>query len=218
MTASHETPGTTMPSIRAEDLDLYTLFLHLLAKPGPGPTPLVMDERTADILAGVADCLGVDDFAGINAPDSIQEAESTYISLFEVGMPAPPCPLNESPYNRSEPPTRIIHENLLFYRAFGLELKPGNRELPDHISNQLEFLSYLTRLLEQAPDAKSRMPILAAKRDFIERHALAWIPKASNKLAELGDPLFGPIFILLEAHLRRDLDLAGHLFGVPAVQ
>ncbi|MHB9036516.1 MAG: molecular chaperone TorD family protein [Armatimonadota bacterium] len=192
-------------AISFEDVDLYTFFYLLLEKPGPGQRSLVMDQETSSLLSKVAGYLHVADFQGADQPTSIEEAESSYLSLFEVGLPAPPCPLNESPYNRTAPPTKVIHENLLFYRAFGLDLKTENTELPDHICNQLEFLSYLTRLLEQSTDAESVASILAGKRDFVERHVLSWVPTAARKLQALDERLYAPILELLEAYVRLDM-------------
>ena len=196
-------------TIRMEDVDLYAFFRLLLEKPGPDRRSLVMDKQTSSLLSEVADYLHVADVQGVDQPASIEEAESSYLSLFEVGLPAPPCPLNESPYNRTAPPTKLIHENLLFYKAFGLDLKTENTELPDHICNQLEFLSYLTRLQEQSADAESVAPILAGKRDFVERHVLSWVPAVGRKLKELDERLYAPILELLEAYVRLDLDKCG---------
>ena len=203
MTSKHSSANNGVISL--EDVDLYTVFHLLLERPGPGRRSLVMDRETPSLLSNVADYLQVADFQGVDQPASIEEAESTYLSLFEVGLPAPPCPLNESPYNRTAPPTKVIHENLLFYRAFGLDLKTENTELPDHICNQLEFLSYLTRLLEQSTDTESAASILAGKRDFVERHVLSWVPAAARKLQTLDERLYAPILELLEAYVRLDM-------------
>ena len=201
-----KTDQTCSHDIQLADLDLYALFIRLLEKPMSGKDALVVDERLPAILTEVADYLGLPSYPAVLPPGSPQDAQSAYLSLFEVGFPAPPCPLNESPYNRSEPPTKLIRENLLFYRAFGLDLSPENLELPDHISNQLEFLSYLTRLAEQSANPDAIESIRAGKRDFIERHVLFWVPKARQKLAELDDMLYEPIFGLLVECLRVDLD------------
>lgn len=203
MASKHSSANNGVVSL--EDVDLYTLFYQLLEKPRPGRRSLVMDRETPSLLSRFADYLQVADFQGVDQPASIEEAESTYLSLFEVGLPAPPCPLNESPYNRTAPPTKVIHENLLFYRAFGLDLKTENSELPDHICNQLEFLSYLTRLKEQSADAESVGSIIAGKRDFVERHVLSWVPSAARKLKALDERLYAPILELLEAYVRLDV-------------
>lgn len=196
----------TSRDVCINDLDLYPLFLRLLEKPGASRKALVMDDGIPAVLRDVADFLGMDDLPEVALPASIEEAESEYIRIFEVGMPAPPCPINEAPYIRSDPPTRIIHENLLFYRNFGLDLGSDNKELPDHVSNQLEFLSYLTRLNEITSNPETRLSAETGKRDFIERHVLSWIPKASERLKGLDERLYYPIFTLLESYLRADLD------------
>lgn len=169
------------------------------------PETMVTNDLLPGTLTDIAKYLEVESPALLKVATDIKEAEARYLSLFEVGLPAPPCPLNESPYIRTEPPTKIIHENLLFYQAFGLTIEEGNAELPDHISNQLEFLSFLTNLHEAAPDEERRLPIRTAKRDFMERHVLPWVPKARMKLKDAEDPLYYAVLTLLEAFLKYDL-------------
>ncbi|MBI2842871.1 MAG: molecular chaperone TorD family protein [Armatimonadetes bacterium] len=186
------------------DIDLYALFIRLLEKPRQGLEHLIVNESLPDLLQQLSAHLGLEHVPDFDMPQSMQDAESRYLALFEVGLPVPPCPLNEAPYCRSEPPTRIIHENLLFYRMFDLDLSRDNRELPDHILNQLEFLSYLTRLMERTVQPETRVATRAAKDDFIERHLLSWVPKARLKLNALDEQLYETIFALLELCLRKD--------------
>src|SRR3989338_320194 len=65
-------------------------------------------------------------------PESFEVYEQDYISAFEVGTPQPPCPLIESHWNKRDAVPKILHENILFYRQFGLILRSTSSETADH--------------------------------------------------------------------------------------
>ncbi len=64
-----------------------------------------------------------------------------YTRLFDVGTGGPPCPLYGGLYAGARMQT--MEECVRFYNHFGLTLAEAPRELPDHISTQLEFLHFL---------------------------------------------------------------------------
>lgn len=116
-------------------------------------------------------------------PDSREQFHEDYIAAFEVGAPSPPCPLIESHWNKRDSTPRILHENMLFYRQFGLELRSSANETADHLRHQLEFVHHLCSLAErygeESGDETASSQVFQAKREFIERHLLSWVPSAA---------------------------------------
>jgi DMSO reductase family type II enzyme chaperone len=118
-------------------------------------------------------------------PGSFADFEQGYLAAFEVGLPHPPCPLIESHWNKRAPLAEVLHENQLFYRRFGLELRTPGKETADHLLHQLEFLQYLYRLEARfAPHRDKRCQIAHARQDFLKRHTGYWVPLAATALEE----------------------------------
>ncbi|MEW6233799.1 MAG: molecular chaperone TorD family protein [Candidatus Omnitrophota bacterium] len=115
-----------------------------------------------------------------------KEYEESYIRLFEAGAPNPPCPLIESYWNKRDPVPRILHENILFYKTFGVRLKKEVEETADHLRFQLEFYRYLAELAAKAAadpaDAGQYYQIMQARRDYLQRHLLSWTPLAVEEI------------------------------------
>jgi len=75
---------------------------------------------------------------------------------------------------------------LELYREGGFDLAEDFRELPDHVSAELEFL-YLLNFREnraRRDDDASLAGILALKRRFLEQHLGAWAPGFCSAVAE----------------------------------
>lgn len=110
-----------------------------------------------------------------------QEFESEYIRLFDVGPAGPPCPLYGGTYGGDR--MKVMEEAVRFYNYFGLHLSQEVRELPDHITTELEFLHYLTfREVEVRQQGGDPVPLLRAQRDFLARHLCKWVPKLRLRL------------------------------------
>ena len=124
-----------------------------------------------------------------------------YTRLFDVGTGGPPCPLYGGLYTGARMQT--MEECVRFYNHFGLTLSEAPRELPDHISTQLEFLHFLAfREAEAWRDGRDPGPWQRAGRDFLERHPGRWVPKLREKLTQ-QNPL--PFFTALVDRLERFL-------------
>ena len=151
-----------------------------------------------------ADCEG--NFPGFTPYRSFRRYESTYIALFDVGLPAPPVPLQESAYNKAIPNQQIIIENVSFYGS--LELKADfTKNTPDHLLTQLEFLAAVSYLRENTPDEENRKSLARLEHDFLERRLLPWLPAAREKLdqveVEAGAAGFSVLLRLLLTFLER---------------
>lgn len=134
-------------------------------------------------------------------PRSFERYHSEYLNTFDVGLPAPPCPLTASHWNSANPVAGVLHEHILFYRQFGLQLRPESLETSDHLRHQLEFLQHLSLLESRARalgDDDTAAQCAAAHTDFTKRH-FTWPAAAARKLAKGGTPAWTRHFVRLLA-------------------
>ena len=139
--------------------------------------------------------------------------QSEYIRLFDVGVPRPPCALYGGLYLGSR--RAVMEEVTRFYHHFGLSLGGESRELPDHLTTELEFMHFLTfREVAALENGQDRGPYLRAQRDFLQRHLVRWIPRV-RPLAEKqkAAPFFAGLLALTEAFLLKDLAHGASLAG-----
>lgn len=134
---------------------------------------------------------------------------SEYIRLFEVGAERgkPPCPLYGGEYVGRQR-IALMEELVRFYQYFGLALSDSDRELPDHISVEMEFIHYLafkeSHALRSGGDTLS---FRRAQADFIERHPASWIPRMRAQLdAQSPDPFFAGLVAITADIVRADLE------------
>jgi putative dimethyl sulfoxide reductase chaperone len=120
----------------------------------------------------------------LNAPVDYQEFNAEFMRLFEVGVGAPNCPLNESQYIGG--PATIFEELVRFYNFFDLSAAEA-RELPDHLRIELDFMHFLTfkeaERLHSGMDAGS---FVRAERDFLQRHLSKWVPLVHQKVDQFA--------------------------------
>ncbi len=74
------------------------------------------------------------------------------------------------------------------YRHHGLEVTNSLRgEPPDHISFELEFMSFLCNREAEARDKnddEEASQLLLAEKDFLEEHLMTWLPGFCGKIRE----------------------------------
>ena len=95
-----------------------------------------------------------------------------------------------------------------FYLAFGFDLKDGERELPDHLGTELEFLSLLlikqAYALEEGWTEKYEIARDAA-RSFLRDHLGRWIGAVRDAVAARGDePAYRALFEAAAAAIARE--------------
>lgn len=124
-----------------------------------------------------------------------------YTRLFDVGPSGPPCPLHDGLWIGDR--MRTLEEVLRFYQHFELGLDSASRELPDHLSIELEFLHYLAFCEAEAwRDGGEAGPYRRAERDFLARHPGRWVPLLRAALVkEKSAPFFVALAAALEALL-----------------
>ncbi len=124
-----------------------------------------------------------------------------FTRLFDVGKSGPPCPLYGGLYGGTR--MKTMEEAVRFYNHFGLSLSENIRELPDHLTTELEFLHFLAfREAESHQQGSDPGPYQRAQRDFIARHPGRWVPELRERL-EKSDPM--PFFLELVRRLERVL-------------
>lgn len=122
------------------------------------------------------------DFKGIPSPSLCQEEfENLYVNTFDIN---PGRPLYESAYTREDMCARDMYEDILrFYEHFDIKLNDKEKDFPDHIAAELEFMAFLTKkeadALERGKDAN---PYQLAQMDFLERHLSKWVDKLDAKI------------------------------------
>lgn len=123
--------------------------------------------------------------------------ETEYVSLFEMGREKNVLHLHAHLYDRQRREQfALLRQLSALYAEFGLSLAPfPGREAPDHITVQLEFMSYLWRLWDQASTGEPAFPA-AMLRDGIQRfhRELDWIPTFAARLVAIsGHPFYVPL-------------------------
>jgi DMSO reductase family type II enzyme chaperone len=112
---------------------------------------------------------------------SQEDFEAEFVRVFDAGPGGPPCPLYGGKYAAD----RMVNmEDLVrFYNHFGLSVAEApERELPDHITTELEFMHYLAFkevLALQREEEPS--PYCFAEIDFLTRHLAKWLPTLLGK-------------------------------------
>jgi DMSO reductase family type II enzyme chaperone len=134
-----------------------------------------------------------------------RELQSEYIRLFDVGTPRPPCPLYGGEYKKGR--KGVMEELIRFYNYFGLRPSPRSRDMPDHITIELEFMHFLTfREVTALHHQQDRTSYLRAERDFLERQLCAWVPILLERMGrQQPHPFYAALAGLAEAFLAADL-------------
>lgn len=108
-----------------------------------------------------------------------------YEQLFATGQVAP---INEAAYIRRDKGA-LLGDISGFYRAFGIELRPGVGERPDHLVSELEYLGLCLVMLGNAileppsETAEAADTTWLALRSFADDHLGAWLPSFVERTA-----------------------------------
>jgi DMSO reductase family type II enzyme chaperone len=184
-------------SIDWQQNDLYRFFAFVFAPPTRECFDLLAQPGMPKALRDLWKRLGCEgEFPGFEWIASHEQYESTYIGLFDVGIPEPPVPLFESAHDKTHPAQEIALENTYFYEVLGLKSDPS-RAVPDYLVTQLEFLAALRYTCESTSDEVTAIALARAEAEFLERHLLNWVPKAKAKLDRTGAPGLPVLMALL---------------------
>jgi DMSO reductase family type II enzyme chaperone len=191
-----------------DSIDLYRFFAFVFDRPSQERFEWFSQPNISEGLQRLWDNLGLDkSFPQFQNFPEYDAYEASYISLFDVGMPAPPVPLSESGHDRSQPSQNMALENVNFYSVLGLKADMTQNP-PDHLVTQLEFLSAVRYARENSPNPENRREMWRLETEFLDRHLLNWVPIAEKKLSKENPPVFSLLMTLLLAflhHQRADL-------------
>jgi DMSO reductase family type II enzyme chaperone len=193
---------STVTSIDWQQNDLYRFFAFVFAPPTRECFGLLSQPALPEALRNLwqhLQCEG--EYPGFEWFASYELYESTYIALFDVGIPEPPVPLFESAHDKTHPAQEIALENTYFYEVLGLKSDPS-RAVPDYLVTQLEFLAALRYTCEHTPEESSAVSLERAETEFLERHLLNWLPAAKAKLDRTNAPGFPVLMTMLVQFLR----------------
>jgi len=190
---------------------LYQLLASVFAFPDEELFAFVRDGSLAavvrDIAGGLPYPLETAPTLRFAAPaPSYGEFESEYIRLFDVGPAGPPCPLYGGLYGGGDR-MKVMEDATRFYNFFQLRVAEQLRELPDHITTELEFLHYLTfREAEVHRGGGDAGSLWRAERDFLTRHVCKWLPKLHARVTKqsTGDPFFAALVGCAAEYGERD--------------
>lgn len=187
---------------------LFGLLGECFTYPDAEFVAAVADGSLAALLATLCDAIDPRLRAGLDlAPlaDPALQLEALaveYTRLFDAGARGTGCPLNGG--LQVGPQMKVMEEAVRFYNHFGLTLAEDRKELPDHLTTELEFLHFLSFQEAQAgADEESLRGLQRAQRDFLARHPLAWLPLMRRALAAAQPMCF---FIELTRLLERFLE------------
>ena len=123
----------------------------------------------------------------LNSEISPEDLGVEYVRLFGVGFSGTPAMPTESDYrapNRDGAVAAFISSLQADYRSMGL-VSAGGGEAPDHISTELEVMSYLCGV--EADNWMSGHETLALdtigiEARFVRRHLAVWIPMFASRV------------------------------------
>jgi len=181
------TAALSEPRHTAREAAAAWQFLHdLFRTPSPTQWSWLHEDSVKAAWGMLSEACGLQPSDILPLELTFREYEQTFLATFEVGFPVATCPLIETHWNKRGPVTGTLHENILFYKQFGLQIRSEGRESGDHVLFQTEFMHYLHTLEDESLSDPARhedaSQIRQAERDFLERHLAHWVPLAARHI------------------------------------
>jgi DMSO reductase family type II enzyme chaperone len=197
----------------------YELFARLFDYPDRAFGEAIRNGQLAEAVRETLRALdpslleGADWSALGNAGEAEEDLAVEYTRLFDVGASGPPCPLYGGLYAGAR--MKTMEETVRFYNHFGLTLSDQPREMPDHITTELEFLHFLAfREAEALQGGEDPGPFRRAQRDFATRHPGRWVPQLRERVEDQDPmPFFRELVCQLERFLANDQARLAELTG-----
>lgn len=121
------------------------------------------------------------------------------------------CPPYETAYDQREVfrQSAIMADVSGFYRAHGVKIGGAERERPDHIGAELEFMAFMARKEAYALDNLGPDEVAECERTqahFLRDHLGRWAPSFGRRMAEVAEhPAFVAMGRLLAAWVEADM-------------
>jgi DMSO reductase family type II enzyme chaperone len=143
---------------------------------------------------------------------SISGLESAYARLFEASVQTP-CPPYESQYGSINTfgMSRQLADVAGFYQAFGLKLSNTNKEMPDHISAEMEFMHILT-LKEAHATMEGWTDKISVTRDaqkkFLLDHLGRWVSAICMSMQKsAAAEFYRELAKITNSHIKNEVNL-----------
>ncbi len=152
--------------------------------------------------------------AATRVEEALRDLQVEYARMFTgPGRSAVMCYASEYLDADERGPGRLNHAAAAFaaaaYKAEGVSLAAARRELPDHVTTELEFLFHLCRREEQAwaaGDTDEAWRLRRSLDGFLRGHAGLWLPRFAASVRSLGvQEAYSGMAELLSAHLAVEL-------------
>lgn len=186
---------------------LYLLLGRCFSYPEEGFAGSIQDKRMEDEIKDLVKGLPFEmNFMGIPST-SQDEIESEYINNFDMGGGRT---LYESAYtgHRDDMCARDIYTDLLrFYEHFDIKLADKEKDYPDNLAVELEFMAYLAKKERDAiAHGKDPVPYSLAQHDFLERHLNKWVHKLDERIQKRGkEPFYMGASAFLSEFIKKHL-------------
>ena len=158
-------------------LKLFQLLAMAFSHPTSEFHGRILDGSFAEITGACYKNLFGQQTVTLNFDLPFVDFEAQYIELFATGQKGRPAvglhagDHGELLDGQSRP--KFMLDYVSWYKHFGVKprVEPGESELPDHLTCQLEFMALLAHLEFCAePESPACLGYQAAQRDFLERH------------------------------------------------
>lgn len=172
----------------------FRLFAEAFGYPDPELVEIVRAGELADALRENLETIDPTladevDWDALRDAGENDDLAVEYSRLFDVGVSGPPCPLYGGLYAGAR--MKTMEEAVRFYNYFGLSMSDHPRELPDHLTTELEFLHFLSyREVAAIHRGEDPGPFRRAQADFVERHPGRWVPRLRARLEGENPPRF----------------------------
>lgn len=205
---------TTGPGTEWEDAlgrsAVYALLSRGLAHPVPAHRR-EMEERILPLVLeldlGPLGPLVTDAVEQLGGP--LDEQRRAHLRLFPA-VESQDCPAFETGY---VPGDVFHHADVMadvagFYRAHGLQTGGEERERPDHIGTELEFMSFMARKEAHALECLGPEHVDVCRRTqrlFLRDHLGCWGAAFGRRVAATAEPPYRALGTLLAAWLEKEM-------------
>jgi TorA maturation chaperone TorD len=155
-------------------------------------------------------CDGIDE-------QKLTRLQNRYVALFVTATGGVPCLPHESAYVAGTPgdEAQVLADIERDYATVGLYCSPAQKQPPDHISLELEFMAILCGREAEAWDmkeAKRAVRLLEKEHGFLDQHLGMWLPTFTRAVnaADAGG-VYSRIGDALLAFVTHDSDLGEEL-------
>ena len=172
---------------------------RLLAACYYSPTPPLLDERCCKALEGLLSMLAPE--AAAHAAEAARLSSGQGVEALAVEH----ARLFLGPFHLVAPPygSYYLDEKTVmgdstaevetFYHSCGLHLSEDFNELPDHITAELEFMSFLAfveRQAEEAGNSGESVRLKGVQREFLGRFLMPWLEPFTTAVISDGESPF----------------------------